>query len=603
MSTATDPSAGDHSAGVHHAHDVQLYEHDESLADIVGDFLATGFRNGEALVVIATARHEAAYRARLRQAGVDPGAPCIEWLSAEATLDTLLVDGRPDEARFRAVLLPILDRHTDRPVRAYGEMVDVLCARGERSAAVELEAHWNALADLRRFSLLCAYALDRFDEIDGGVHLEAVCRAHRHVTPTERYVGLPSEEARAREVAHLQQRARALEAEVARRGALERELRDALDAARRAHEAKSSFLATLGHELRNPLAPMTTALELMRSKMGEVAGRERGVLERQVKQLTRLVDDLLDVSRIARGSVPLRRAPIELAGVIERAIEVASPALEARGHTLHVDAPERGMRVHVDGERMVQVVANLLHNAAKYTPPGGRIEVRGWRDGPAAILSVRDDGIGIDAELLPRVFEPFVQAERPSERHGAGLGVGLAIVRSIVELHGGAVTATSEGPGRGTEIVVRLPVDPAAPALELVRTPARTAGALRILVVDDNADAATVLAELLQTREHEVRIAHDGPSAIEIVRAHPVDVVLTDIGLPDMDGYEVAARLRALPGAASTRIVAITGYGQSADRERSRVAHLDDHLVKPVSIERLDEVLARVTEREPAGPS
>lgn len=579
---------------VQHAHDLQLYEHDDALADIVGDFLAAGLRSGEALIVIATPAHEASFRAHLVRAGHDPGDPNIEWLGAEPTLDSLLVDGRPDVARFHAQLLPILDRHADRPVRAYGEMVDVLCARGAPAAALELEALWNGLADIRRFSLLCAYALDRFQEIEGGALLDDVCRAHRHVAPTERYGGLPDADARDREIAHLQRRARVLEQELRGREALERELREALDAARRAHEAKSHFLATLGHELRNPLAPMVTALELMRRNMGDVAARERGVLERQVSHLTRLVDDLLDVSRIARGDVPLRRQSLELAGVVARAVEIASPGLESRRHVLHVDVPEHGLRVDGDEERLIQVVANLLQNAAKYTPPGGHVEVRGWRDAGAAMLSVRDDGVGIAADLLPRVFEAFVQAERSSGRAGGGLGVGLAIVRSIVELHGGAVTASSAGVGRGTELVVRLPLDATAPLLELVPRPSSAPHALRILVVDDNDDAATVLAELLRTRAHDVLVANDAARALELAAEHALDVVLTDIGLPVMDGYELAARLRALPRGASTRVVAITGYGQSADRERSRVAELDAHLVKPVSIEHLDEVLARV---------
>ncbi|MEQ1505918.1 MAG: ATP-binding protein, partial [Myxococcota bacterium] len=371
------------------------------------------------------------------------------------------------------------------------------------------------------------------------------------------------------------------------------EARTARGEAEAANRAKDQFLAVLGHELRNPLAPIATALHLMAVRSPDQVVRERAVIERQVGHLRRLVDDLLDVSRITRGKVELRRERAPVAGFVARGIELASPLLEERRHRLTVDvAPE--LAVHGDPTRLGQVVANLVANAAKYTEPGGSIVVRATRQDDAVELAVKDDGIGIPAEMLPTIFELFVQAPQGSARTTGGLGLGLAIVRSLVEQHDGTVAAHSDGPGTGTELVVRLPA--VGVALQDGPTPVderrRTAATRRILVVDDNEDAAVLLAEALGGYGHEIRTAFDGPSALRIAGEFRPQIAVLDLGLPVMDGYELAQRLRASPEPPA-RLVAVTGYGEARDRARSRAAGFDAHLVKPVS---LDDLLRGIAE-------
>jgi len=377
-----------------------------------------------------------------------------------------------------------------------------------------------------------------------------------------------------------------------------------------AKRAKDEFLAMLGHELRNPLAPITIALYLMRLRYKGVAEKERAVIERQVDHLVRLVDDLLDVSRITRGKVGLKRERVELSEIVARAVETASPLLEQQRHHLAVDVPPRGLTVDADVGRLVQVVSNLLTNAAKYTGSGGRIAVEGGRRGDEIVLSVRDDGIGIDIEMLPRIFELFAQERQALDRSQGGLGLGLAIVRSLVVMHGGSVSASSEGRGRGSEFTVRLPaceprgaalpgVPPCGAALE-AEARAPEGGALRILVVDDNTDAALVMADWLSAVGYTTRVAHDGPSALRLAEELVPDVAVVDIGLPVMDGYELARRLREVPALEHIHLIAVTGYGQSEDRQRSREAGFDVHLVKPVQPEQLAPLLA---ERRAAGPT
>lgn len=367
-----------------------------------------------------------------------------------------------------------------------------------------------------------------------------------------------------------------------------------------ANRTKDEFLAMLGHELRNPLSPILTALELMRLRGGEELIRERTVIERQVRHLTRLVDDLLDMSRITRGKVSLRRREIELGEVVARAVETTSPLLEERGHRLRTDVPARGLSVRGDEERLAQVVGNLLTNAAKYTDPGGLIEVVARSERNRAVLEVRDNGVGISDDLLPHVFDLFAQGDQSVDRSQGGLGLGLTIVRNLVELHGGTVRALSEGPGRGTTIEVRLPLVEAKskPRDEppAVATPA-TETALRILVVDDNRDGAEALAEILRLRGHVAATVFDGPSALAAAAELRPDVALVDIGLPLMDGYELADRLRQVPGLEEIDLIAITGYGQPSDRQRALDAGFREHLVKPVELERLDRMLGEVPTR------
>lgn len=361
-----------------------------------------------------------------------------------------------------------------------------------------------------------------------------------------------------------------------------------LDADRR----KDELFAVVGHELRNPLAPILTALEVMKVR-GVVGGeREREVIERQVAHMMRLVDDLLDVARIVRGSLVLERKSLSVADVIDRAVEMASPLLERAAHHLELDvAPD--LRVPGDAVRLAQVFSNLLTNACRYTPAGGNVRVTARREGDRVVVTVCDDGRGIDPSHLERVFEPFVQAERGSEDAAAGLGLGLPLVRSLVGLHGGTVEARSEGRGKGAELVVVLPYEDGAPdarSAQSFAAPGPSAASGKVLVVDDNEDAAEMLALALEQRGYEVAVAHDGPEALALAAGFRPQVAVIDIGLPVMDGYELARRLREQVDA-RLRLVAVTGYGQASDRRRSREAGIDAHLVKPVDMRALAAAL------------
>ncbi len=360
-----------------------------------------------------------------------------------------------------------------------------------------------------------------------------------------------------------------------------------------ANRAKDEFLAMLGHELRNPLAPIATAAKLLEQRRDPTLVRELGVIRRQVEHLERLVDDLLDIARITRGKVDLRRERVDLGDIVQKAIEITSPLFDRNRHRLEA-AVAAGLEVEADAARLVQVVSNLLTNAAKYTPPGGRITVSAAREGDGVVLRVRDDGVGISPELLPRVFELFAQGEQSIERASGGLGLGLAIVRSLVHLHGGEVSARSEGAGRGSEFQVRLPALAALPRASAPPPAPKTpdGGAMRVLIVDDNADAAEMLSLFLGGLGYDARVAPDGPSALEIAPAFAPEVVLLDLGLPVMDGFEVARRLRGMRETRRSFIAAVTGYGQAEDRARTAAAGFDAHLTKPLDLDALPKQLA-----------
>jgi PAS domain S-box-containing protein len=368
-------------------------------------------------------------------------------------------------------------------------------------------------------------------------------------------------------------------------------------ALREADRRKDEFLAMLAHELRNPLAPIRNAAQIIKL-LGpadpnlQLAGE---TIDRQVAHLARLVDDLLDVSRITRGKIELHTETVELAAVIARSVETSRPLIDARRQELTVVLPPESVYLEADMTRLAQVVSNLLNNAAKYTPEGGHIGLTIESDGSEAVVRVRDDGSGISADLLPRVFDLFTQGDRSLARSEGGLGIGLTLVRSLVEMHSGRVEAHSDGPGRGSEFVVRLPA---------LRSVVRTAGSgegevwtpspssRRVLVVDDNVDSAESLAVLLRIEGHEVRTAHDGPAALQEAQAFRPEVVFLDIGLPRMDGYDVAVRLRELAGLREVLLVALTGYGQDEDRRRAAEAGFNAHLVKPANLAALKRLLA-----------
>jgi PAS domain S-box-containing protein len=373
--------------------------------------------------------------------------------------------------------------------------------------------------------------------------------------------------------------------------------KQAEEALQEADRRKDEFLATLAHELRNPLAPLRNGLEILRRSGADAATSERvlGVMERQLKHMVRLIDDLLDLARVSRGTIGLRRERIELATALRNAIETSRPLIEAAGHELSTRIPLEPIFVHADLTRLAQVFSNLLNNAAKYTPAGGRIAVAAERRGAETVVTVGDNGMGIPARSLPYVFDMFEQADRSLERRHGGLGIGLTLVRRLLQLHGGTVEANSDGEGRGSEFIVRLPVLAESPqeSRRLVAHEERAVFGqrLRILVADDNADAASTLASVLELFGHEVRVANDGLRAVACASEMQPDIVLLDIGMPEMNGYDACRRIREQAWAKDALLIALTGWGQEDHKRRAQEAGFDHHLIKPVDPGALQKLL------------
>ncbi len=834
------------------AHFVQFYEDDEFIVDEVAEFLDGALRAGDAAILIATPQHRAALTKRLRGYGNPTAAQSwypgeLVVLDAREALARFMVDGAPNEALFLSAIGSVVARAANggaRAVRAFGEMVALLYADGNVEAALQLEDLWNGLARRHTFSLMCAYPMNLFSSAEHAETFRHVCATHSKVRPSERLGAVGDEHGLAMTVAALQQKAIALQTEIARRTAAEqtlrrreKELADFLENAaeglhrvgrdgtilwangaelellgyeepeyighniaefyvdqrliaeilsrlsagetlknqpavlrckngmrkhvlvtsnayfedgelvytrcftrdvsdrwarenaerernnllmrapvaaalltgpthvfrlanppycrmvgrtdlvgrsyleafpelagtdmpkmldrvmttgepflakeirvllrksdhgapeecsfmfslepmrtpddavygimavavdvtelvhsrrvleeshqerskllgelQAASRAKDEFLAMLGHELRNPLSPIVTALQLMKMRGDTQSSREQAIIQRQVDHLIRLVDDLLDVSRITQGKVELRSESVEIAQVLAKAVEMASLLFEQRRHQLTIDVPSTGLLWRGDSTRLAQVVSNLLTNAARYTEPGGFVWLRATRELDQVVISVKDTGKGLSPEMLTRAFQLFFQGHQGIDRAAGGLGIGLALVKNLVELHGGTVEARSAGPGCGSEFIVRLPavaVMATRTGRKLVEVGALGAAQRRILVVDDNADAADLLGMLLRASGHEVLIAHDPVSALDVAASFDPEIALLDIGLPVMDGYELGAHLRerTKPGC---RLIALTGYGQESDRQRSEAAGFDSHLVKPIDAE------------------
>jgi PAS domain S-box-containing protein len=376
------------------------------------------------------------------------------------------------------------------------------------------------------------------------------------------------------------------------------ERKAAEEALREADRRKDEFLAVLAHELRNPLAPLRNGLQVMRLASGDakLVAKTRDMMERQLSHLVRLIDDLLDVSRISRNKMELRRSRVLLADVVSSAVETARPAIEAAGHELTVALPPEPIHLDADLTRLAQVFGNLLNNSAKYTQQGGRIRLAATRDGDRLVVEVEDTGIGIPAAALPHIFDMFSQVDRSIERSTGGLGIGLALVKGLVEMHGGTVEATSPGQGQGSTFSVRLPVieerrsQPGKPAEEKTDAGSKR----RILVVDDNLDSAASMATMLQLLGNEVRTADDGVEAVEVAAQFRPQVILMDIGMPRLNGYEATRRIREQPWGRGMAIVALTGWGQEVDRVRSQEAGCDRHLVKPVNLRDLEKLLGEL---------
>lgn len=373
--------------------------------------------------------------------------------------------------------------------------------------------------------------------------------------------------------------------------------RSLFDEVAKSNRNLSQFLAVLAHELRNPLAPILTGLEIMRMRAdnAETVGNVRGIIERQVRQLSHLINDLLDIARVTNGKVDIRKAPVDLKSIVSNAVETSLPLIEKGHHEFSLKLHAAPLPVNADAARIAQVVGNLLTNAAKYTPQGGTIKLTVEKDGDNAVIAVTDSGIGIPAEALESVFDMFSQVGRNMDHAQGGLGIGLSLVRQLVDLHEGTVRAISAGPGQGSTFVVRLPLDLAASAADAGAASAnaatRTAAHWRILVADDNVDAATTLAALLEMHGHELRIAHDGPQALALAEQFRPQLVFLDIGMPGMTGYEVARQLRSNAALAPCTIVAVSGWGAKDDLARAKAAGFDMHFTKPVAPAHLGDFL------------
>ncbi|MEX2496740.1 MAG: ATP-binding protein [Woeseia sp.] len=387
--------------------------------------------------------------------------------------------------------------------------------------------------------------------------------------------------------------------DVTQRRTLERELRERAENLVLADRRKDEFLGMLAHELRNPLAPLLTGSHLLRStSTADVSIKRIGdMMERQIQHLSRLIDDLLDVSRITRGRIELSRERVSLRSTLERALEMVDPLMAERNHEVSVSLPPDSLCVYADATRLAQVFANLLENAAKFSQPAGQISLHAELVDDNAVVHVRDNGVGISAALLPKIFELFVQADKSLERSQGGLGLGLTVVKNLVQMHGGKVEVRSGGPDQGSEFIVCLPAlsrlgsAKTSPDDESPGTTGPASGVRRVLIVDDNKDAALALAMLIRGWNHEVRLANTGPEALELGASFRPEVVLLDIGLPIMDGYEVARKLRSRPETAQCRLIALTGYGRDEDRRRSRAAGFDEHVIKPVSADVVRKLL------------
>jgi signal transduction histidine kinase len=581
-------------------HFVQFYQDEAFLLQSLSGFIGRGIRSGSAAIVIAMTPHLEELERHWQKMGVglESARACGQYIAhgAEETLSQLLLGEWPQALRFRDVIEPIVAAAAARFPRvvAFGEMGSLLWSSGRHDAALHLEELWNDLAKRYSFTLYCAYPI-RTDALVPIERLRGVCTAHSRAIPAERYAALENPEARVAEICALQHKAAMLERQTRERERLEKELQLQLEKLTDAERHRDEFLAILAHELRNPLAPIRSAAELMHLERTDHAALStaRVLIERQVQQLAHLIDDLMDVSRVTHGTIELRKAYVDLRQIVRVAIEVTRPAVAGKEHHLEVCLPQQQVPVIGDAGRLAQVVANLLNNSAKYSKPNGCIQVSVAQEGSEATIRVSDTGIGMTTEIVPRIFDMFTQGHGSASSVRDGLGVGLTLAKHLVELHGGKVEAYSEGLNKGSTFTVRLPVIEAdIDALSSCMGTTREMGApcragCRVLIADDNRDGATSLALLLAFEDCEVRTANDGIEALQIAEEFRPEVVLLDIGMPGLDGYETARRLRERPWARHIALYAITGWGEAKDKRRAQLAGFDRHLTKPVELETL----------------
>lgn len=583
-----------------------LYRTEEDHRSLLAPYMREGLAQGQKIAYIADAHTADTVLGYLHDDGLDVD-PYVRsgQLSILSSVDAYM----RSEVFDPGEMIGLLDSETRRALdegftalRATGEMGWALCGFPGSTRLMEYEARLNDFIQDNRALGICQYDTRHFEPST----LLEVLRTHPIVLAGgevyENLYYIPPDDYLDDDLsgAILEQWL----SNLASRKRIEQTLIRQAEELREVDRRKDAFLATLAHELRNPLSAIRSAAQVLHLSLqnGQSAERALEILDRQIGNASRLLDDMSDVSRISRGKVQLRKEAVGVSAAMSHAAEVAGPLIAASGHELAVSLPRGLLRVEADPTRLEQVLVNLLNNAAKYTESGGRIWFTGAREGDEAVLRVRDTGVGIAAEMLPRIFDLFVQVGTSLERSQGGLGIGLTLVRSLVEMHGGRVEAFSEGPGKGSEFIVRLPVLSDAP--QASPGPARRDSAgqgvgLRVLVVDDNADAAEMMAAVLEVEGYQAALAHSGPVALESARASRPDAVLLDIGLPGMDGYEVARQFRQQPDLADVLLIAVTGFGQEQDIQDAAAAGFDHHLIKPVDIPVLCRLLAEAR-RAPA---
>jgi signal transduction histidine kinase/ActR/RegA family two-component response regulator len=616
-------------------HFVQFYESDAFLLNSISGFIGAALGAGDAGIIVATKPRLDGVEKRLQSYGLDTAAASARGqyiaLDAAETLSKFMINGAPEPARFAEVVGGIIARAAEgrQRVRIFGEMVALLCGEGNHCGAINLEKLWNNLRDNHAFSLFCAYPMKGFGGEQLAESLTGVCAEHSRVIPDESYTALAEPDDRFRAIIRLQQKARSLEAEIAERKQAEEALRAIKDElenllvreqmaraeAESANRMKDEFLATVSHELRTPLNAIIgwSHMLLNTSLDPATAARALHTIERNAKSQAQLIEDILDVSRVITGKLRLNIGPVDVASVINAAIDAVQLAADSKAIRLEVTLDPSTRHISGDSSRLQQIVWNLLSNAIKFTPSGGRVEVRLERAGADVQIRVSDTGQGVSADFLPFIFDRFRQADGTSTRRHGGLGLGLAIVRHLVELHGGTVSANSAGEGCGTTFTVRLPhaanhEQPtsrskaenlwAGESAKISLKPVPSLDGLRVMIVDDDRDGLQILTVMLAEYGAEVHAVSSVAEGLDALQWYKPDVLVSDLAMPGEDGYSLISSMKALEAETGKRIptVALTAYVRVEDRARALAAGFNIFVPKPVDPSELITAIANLAE-------
>lgn len=607
-------------------HFVQFYEADGFLLNSLSGFIGNAISSGDGALVIATESHRTGLEELIKANGLDVALAKAhgQFLSLDAaeTLSQFMIDGMPEPARFHTVMGAVIASVTGgrSRVKAFGEMVALLWGEGNHAAAIQLEELWNDLQRAHSFSLFCAYPMNGFGGEQFIEPTRSVCKVHSRVIPAESYGSLVDHGDRLRAIALMQQKAESLEAEVTERRRVEECLRLALVGeqmaraeAETANRMKDEFLATVSHEIRTPLNAIIGWSHLLRSGRLDKATTDRAIetIDRNAKSQAQLIEDILDVSRMITGKLRLNNEPVDISSVINAAIDSVQLAIDCKSLHLEVTLDPSARHTVGDANRLQQVVWNLLANAIKFTPSGGRIEVRVERAGENLQMQVSDTGQGIGGEFLPFIFERFRQADGTTTRQHGGLGLGLAIVRHLVELHGGTITAHSPGSGKGATFIIKLPLAPSiAPhgkkqnqnrAARPDVAPLPALDNVKVLLVDDDPDTLQILSVMLTESKAGVQRAASVEEALEILAWYEPDVLVSDLAMPGEDGYSLIAKIRDLEATTGkeTPVIALTSYVRVEDRARALSAGFNMFVPKPVQPEELITAIASLAEQVP----